>query len=110
MAPGDDHGHAHGRAQDRSRLRLVLLVTLSVAVVELVGAFVSGSLALFADGGYMFIGSAAVIVALIQRRRAAGVCGYLAYAGVTRLLDPVGVDAPNVTRGDPRTSLPCPGQ
>ena len=64
MGPGHDHGHAHGRAQDRSRLRLVLLVTLSVAVVELVGAFLSGSLSLFADAGHMFFDSAGVIIAL----------------------------------------------
>ncbi len=123
MGPGDDHGHTHGRAQDRSRLRLVLLVTLCVAVVELVGAFVSGSLALFADAGHMFIDSAAVIIALSASYVATmpasprrtfgyhraeilaalinavvllGVCGYLAYAGVARLLDPVEVDAPQM--------------
>ena len=37
------HEHAQGRAVDRSRLRLVLAVTLVVIVVELVGAWVSGS-------------------------------------------------------------------
>jgi cobalt-zinc-cadmium efflux system protein len=120
MGSGHDHSHAAGRAEDRSRLRIVLLVTLSVAVVELVGAFVSGSLALFADAGHMFTDSTAIVVALsasyvatlpaTSRRtfgyhRAEilaalvnavvllGVCGYLAYAGVVRLLAPVEVEA-----------------
>ncbi len=120
MGAGHDHSHAAGRAHDRSRLQLVLLVTLSVAVVELVGAVLSHSLALFADAGHMFTDTAAIVVALSASYVATlpasprrtfgyhrteilaalinafvllGVCGYLAYAGVTRLLDPVAVDA-----------------
>ncbi len=120
MGAGHEHGHSAGRAVDRSRLRVVLLVTLTVAVVELVGAFLSGSLALFADAGHMFTDTAAIVVALSASYVATlpasprrtfgyhraeilaalinavvllGVCGYLAYAGVSRLLDPVGVDA-----------------
>src|SRR4051812_4616798 len=122
MGAGHDHasGHAEGRAEDRVRLRIVLLVTATVAVVELVGSAVSGSLALLADAGHMFTDTAAIVLALsasyvatlpaTSRRtfgyhRAEilaalinavvlpGVCGYLAYAGVRRLLDPVGVDA-----------------
>jgi cobalt-zinc-cadmium efflux system protein len=120
MGSGHDHSHSSGRAVDRSRLRLVLLVTLSVAVVELVGAVLSGSLALLADAGHMFTDTAAIVVALsasyvatlpASSRRTfgyhraeilaalinavvlLGVCGYLAYAGVVRLLDPVEVEA-----------------
>lgn len=123
MGSGHDHDHGSGRAEDRSRLRLVLLVTLTVAVVELVGAFLSGSLALFADAGHMFTDTAAIVVALsasyvatlpASSRRTfgfhraeilaalinavvlLGVCGYLAYAGVARLLDPVEIDAPQM--------------
>jgi cobalt-zinc-cadmium efflux system protein len=123
MGSGHDHGHASGRAEDRSRLRLVLLVTLTVAVVELVGAFLSGSLALFADAGHMFTDTAAIVVALSASYVATlpasprrtfgyhraeilaalingvvllGVCGYLAYAGVARMVDPVEIDAPQM--------------
>ena len=64
MGPGHDRSHAAGRAHDRSRLRLVLLVTLSVAVVELIGAVLSDSLALLADAGHMFTDTAALAVAL----------------------------------------------
>ena len=53
MGAGHDHGHEAGRAADRSRLWLVLAVTAGVALVELVGAVLSGSLALLADAGHM---------------------------------------------------------
>ena len=98
----------------------MLLVTCSVAIVELVGALLSGSLALLADAGHMFTDTAAVVLALSASYVATlpatprrtfgyhraeilaalinavvllGVCGYLAVAGVRRLLDPVAVDA-----------------
>lgn len=121
MGSGHDHGHAAGRAADRSRLWLVLVVTAGVAVVELVGAVLSGSLALLADAGHMFTDTAAIVLALSASYVAAtlpatprrtfgyhraeilaalinavvllGVCGYLAAAGVRRLLDPVAVEA-----------------
>jgi cobalt-zinc-cadmium efflux system protein len=123
MGAAHDHGHAAGRAEDRYRLRLVLLVTFSVAVVELLGAVLSGSLALLADAGHMFTDTAAIVVALSASYVATlpasprrtfgfhraeilaalinavvllGVCGYLAYAGVVRLLDPVAIEAPQM--------------
>ena len=114
------HGHAAGRAQDRSRLRLVLLVTAVVFAVELVGAWLSSSLALLADAGHLLTDAAAVVVALSASLVATlpatprrtfgyhraeilaallnalvllGVCGYLVWAGVHRLFHPVAVDA-----------------
>ena len=64
MGVGHRHGHAEGRAVDRSRLSIVLAVTLIVMVVEAVGAWVSGSLALLADAGHMVTDAAAVALAL----------------------------------------------
>jgi len=117
---GHDHGHAAGRAEDRARLRWVLGVTVVVLVFEVVGAFVTGSLALLADAGHMATDAAAVVLALgasYVASRPAGprstfglhraeilaamlnavvllaVCGYLAYAGISRLADPTPVDA-----------------
>lgn len=114
------HGHAAGRAEDRSRLKLVLLVTCAVIAVEVVGAWVSGSLALLADAGHMVTDAAAVGLALsassmatrpATSKRTFGfhraeilaalanaavllvICTYLAYAGIRRLVDPVDVDA-----------------
>ena len=53
MGHGHGHGHAAGRAADRRRLRRVLAVTVTVMAVEVVGALVTGSLALLADAGHM---------------------------------------------------------
>jgi cobalt-zinc-cadmium efflux system protein len=120
---GHGHGHAAGRAADRARLRWVLAVTGSVLVVELVGAWLSGSLALLADAGHMATDAGAVVLALgasyvaglrggprstfgyhraevlaalVNALVLLGVCVYLAYAGVTRLSDPTHVDAPQL--------------
>ena len=117
---GHDHGHSTGRAQDRARLRWVLAVTAVVLVVELVGAYVAGSLALLADAGHMATDAGAIVLALaasyLATRPASnrstfgwhraeilaaainalvllGVCVFLAVAGVRRLLEPTHVDA-----------------
>jgi cobalt-zinc-cadmium efflux system protein len=114
------HEHAAGRAADRSRLRLVLLVTALVAVVELVGSWLSGSLALLADAGHMVTDASALVLALSASLVATlpanprrtfgyhraellaalvhavvllGIRGSLAYAGTRRLFDPTDVDA-----------------
>lgn len=117
---GHSHDHAAGRAEDRRRLKIVLLVTGSVMIVEIVGAIVTGSLALLADAGHMATDAAAVVLALGASYVASlrpgprstfgyhraeilaallnaivllGVCGYLAWAGYSRLADPTEVDA-----------------
>ena len=122
MGHDHSHGSAHGagRAQDRSRLRIVLAVTASVMVLEVVGWLVTGSLALLADAGHMATDAAAVVLALgasyvatlrggprstfgLHRAEVLAalvnavvllvVCGYLAYAGISRLADPEEVAA-----------------
>jgi cobalt-zinc-cadmium efflux system protein len=71
---GHDHGAAHGTAAaaHRGRLALVLALTCGVLVVEVIGALLSGSLALLADAGHMAtdavgIGLALSAVGLAQR-------------------------------------------
>jgi len=64
VAMGHDHDHAAGRAADRGRLRIVLAVTVAVMAVEVVGALLTGSLALLADAGHMATDAAAVVLAL----------------------------------------------
>ncbi|NYG59215.1 cobalt-zinc-cadmium efflux system protein [Nocardioides daedukensis] len=120
MGHGHAHTHATGRAEDRKRLQIVLVVTATVMVVEVIGAFVTGSLALLADAGHMATDAAAVLLALgasyvatlrpgpgstfgyhraeilaalLNALVLLGVCGYLAYAGITRLADPTEVEA-----------------
>ena len=120
MNHGHGHGHAAGRASDRRRLRQVLVVTSTVLVVELVGAWLTGSLALLADAGHMATDAGAVVLALgasyvaglrpgprstfgLHRAEILAallnalvllvVCGYLAWAGLSRLADPQEVEA-----------------
>ncbi|WP_134768119.1 cation diffusion facilitator family transporter [Nocardioides sp. 1609] len=120
MGHGHGHGHAAGRAADRRRLRWVLGVTATVLVVEVVGALLTGSLALLADAAHMatdaggvllalgasYVASlpagrrstfgyhrAEVLAALLNALVLLGVCGYLVWAGVGRLFDPADVDA-----------------
>ena len=117
------HGHAHGAglADHRGRLAAVLTITLVVLLVEVVGAFVSGSLALLADAGHMLTDVAgltlAYVAAALARRPATdartwgyrraeviaaaaqaavllAVGGFVLVEGVRRLLEP-----PEVTAG-----------
>lgn len=63
---GHDHSHdLAGMAQHRGRLALVLGITLAVLVVEVVGAVVSGSLALLADAGHMVTDVAGLTMGLL---------------------------------------------
>ncbi|RZU30585.1 cation diffusion facilitator family transporter [Blastococcus saxobsidens] len=74
------HGHAHGPATaagpQRRRLAVVLVLTVGVLVAEVVGAVVSGSLALLADAGHMATDAAGIALALgavtLAQRPAAG--------------------------------------
>ena len=66
MSDGHDHAHGAGDLADqRGRLALVLGVTTVVLIVEVVGALVSGSLALLADAGHMLTDVAGLILGLI---------------------------------------------
>jgi cobalt-zinc-cadmium efflux system protein len=64
---GHSHGHSHatGLADHRGRLAVVLGITGVVLVVEVVGALVSGSLALLADAGHMLTDVAGLSLALV---------------------------------------------
>ena len=48
-----DHRDADRLTDHRSRLRTVLIITVTVLIAEVIGAVVSGSLALLADAGHM---------------------------------------------------------
>lgn len=59
------HDHSHGAGEDRRRLLLVLLVTATVLAAEIVGAALSGSLALLADAGHMLTDTAGLLIAYL---------------------------------------------
>jgi len=60
---GHDHGNAAG--SNRTRLAIALAIVATVLVVEIVGALLSGSLALLADAGHMSSDAIGLVVALI---------------------------------------------
>jgi cobalt-zinc-cadmium efflux system protein len=62
------HDHDHGAGQlagQRRRLRAVLAITVTVLLAEVVGAVVSGSLALLADAGHMLTDVAGLSLAWV---------------------------------------------
>ena len=75
---GEEHNHRHSRSVDSwRRLSVVLLLTAGYMLLELVGGWWTGSLALLADAGHMFTDTAALILALTAvwrpcKRRCAG--------------------------------------
>ena len=103
MSSGHAHGHAAGALVDhRGRLAAVLGITLTVLLVEVVGAVISGSLALLADAGHMLTDVAGLtlgLVAAVLARRpatAARTWGYrraevLGAAGQAAVLLAVGI-------------------
>ncbi|MCB0919975.1 MAG: cation transporter [Actinobacteria bacterium] len=65
---GADVGHDHGvsaAGAHRSRLLIVLGISVTVLVVELIGAYVTGSLALAADAAHMFTDVAGILLAVL---------------------------------------------
>lgn len=121
MGVGHGHGHAAARAADRVRLRWVLAVTGTILLVEVAGAWITGSLALLADAGHMATDAGAVVLALgasyvagrpggvrstfgyhrvevvaalVNAVVLLGVCGYLGWTAVGRLSDAPAVDGP----------------
>ena len=68
---GDEHGgHGHDHAVPtdpghRRPLAMVLAITATILVVEVIGAFRSGSLALLADAGHMLTDAAGLSLALV---------------------------------------------
>ncbi|NHC22933.1 cation transporter [Nocardioides sp. IC4_145] len=74
-ARGNGHSHdASGLIDHRGRLVTVLSITVTVLVVEVVGAVISGSLALLADAAHMLtdvVGLTLGLVAAILARRPA---------------------------------------
>lgn len=59
------HGHADAASGRRGRLAVVLAISTTILVVEVVGAWVSGSLALLADAGHVLTDVAGLALALV---------------------------------------------
>jgi cobalt-zinc-cadmium efflux system protein len=73
--PGGEHGHAHAPripgsdgAATRRALIVALALTAGFAVVEAIGGWIAGSLALLSDAGHMITDAAALGLALFADR------------------------------------------
>lgn len=112
------HDHSHGTADaasQRGKLIIVFAITFTVMLAEIIGAVMTGSLALLADAGHMFTDSAGLLIALIaaslalkpttlkrtwgykraeiiaaagQAALLLGVGGYVIIEGIRRLFEP----------------------
>lgn len=116
-----DHGHDHSLPDDRRRLVAALLLTGSFMVVEAIGGWIAGSLALIADAAHMLTDTASLLFAWIafritdrpaDRKRTFGyhrfpvlaafvnglillaIVGWIAFEAVGRLLEPTPVMGP----------------
>lgn len=114
------HGHATAAGAHRGRLLTVLIITATVLVAELIGAYVTGSLALLADAGHLatdFLGIAIALVAVTLAQRAPtarrtfgwqrleilaaavngllllGVAGYVLWEAVARFREPPHIES-----------------
>lgn len=65
MSAAHTHGPVSAGHANRRRLVVVLLLTGSVLLVELIGAWVTGSLALLADAGHMFTDVSGLLLAVL---------------------------------------------
>jgi cobalt-zinc-cadmium efflux system protein len=117
---GHDHGVVTAGGKHRGRLAIALAIAAAVFVLELLGAWVTGSIALLADAGHVFTDMFGVAFALLAATMAQrppsyrrtfgwqrleviaaalnallliGVGLYVAYEAVLRLIDPKAVDA-----------------
>ena len=115
-----EHDHSHAGAGRRGKLAVVFAITATIMVAEIIGAVVSGSLALLADAGHMFTDSAGLLIALTAATLALkpatdkrtwgyqraeivaaaaqasvllAVGGFVAVEGVRRLLEPPEVES-----------------
>lgn len=59
------HDHAHTSQTNRVRLTVAIGIVAAVLVVEIIGAALTGSLALLADAGHMFSDLAGLVIALV---------------------------------------------
>ncbi len=59
------HDHSHGGMTNRRRLVIAIAIIGTFLVVEVVGAFLSGSLALLADAGHMLSDLLGLVIALV---------------------------------------------
>ncbi len=66
---GHDHGHAHGHASERALL-VAFCISAGILLAEVVGAVLTGSLALLVDAGHMVVDTGGIGIGLVATRLA----------------------------------------
>lgn len=66
---GHDHGHTHGHASERALL-IAFCISAGILLAEVVGAVVTGSLALLVDAGHMVVDTGGLGIGLVATRLA----------------------------------------
>ncbi|ANJ27334.1 MULTISPECIES: cation diffusion facilitator family transporter [Agromyces] len=59
------HEHNHGTSSNRTRLAIAFAITASILIAEVIGAVLTGSLALLVDAGHMLTDAGGLLMALI---------------------------------------------
>lgn len=59
------HSHHHHAAKDSRALKIAIGMTLTIFIAQIIGSYVSGSLALLSDAGHMLSDAGALIIAFI---------------------------------------------
>lgn len=65
MGAGHSHSHAEAREGHQKKLVIALALTTAFMITEVIGAWVTGSLALLSDAAHMFTDAAALAISLI---------------------------------------------
>jgi len=64
-----DHSHGHHHTvKDTRALKIAIAMTLTIFIAQVIGSYVSGSLALLSDAGHMLSDAGALIIAFIALR------------------------------------------
>ncbi|WP_154793987.1 cation diffusion facilitator family transporter [Occultella kanbiaonis] len=60
-----EHSHAHPPTTHRGRLAIAFAITATILVSQVIGALITGSLALFVDAGHMITDAGGLLMALL---------------------------------------------
>lgn len=61
----EHHGHGHRRSNNKKSLTIALLITAGIMLLELIGGWITGSLALLSDSGHMLSDAGSLLLSLI---------------------------------------------
>ena len=65
QAMSDDHQHGAAHSENRTRLAIAFGVTATILLAEIIGAALTGSLALIVDAGHMATDAGGLLIALV---------------------------------------------